>query len=503
MSPSLSRILDHPDLDLSLLTPADPARLGRAVSWAHSTDLADPTPFVDPGNIVLTTGRQFTARTTRAGYLGYARRLRDAGVVALGFGAAVLRQTPPLLLEACTETALPLFEVPYRIPFIAVTRHTARLIADDERARDTWALQAGRAVSLAALRPDPLPAVLTELARQIGGWAVLYDAAGHVLAAHPRAAPPSEDRTHVEAEVALLLQRGQRSSSPLRLDSGHATAQTLGRRTELRGVLVVGATEPLDHAAHTVVTGVVALTGLALEQSRTISRATAQLRAGAFRAFLAGDTALLRQVSALIGGTLPSEPVRIIELASTAADHERLIAALERVERSDDYRATFALHDGRLLVIAGDQSATGLAERLVGAGAVRAGISDPVTYTRAAGALRQSARALTQATLAHPVVAHAEVTAGNFTELLTGPEAMNLARTVLDPLRPHSEDLLSCLRVWLQHNGAYDPAARELGLHRHTLKARIRTIEQLTGRDLSSMAERATLWIALTNSGAD
>ncbi|KEP74951.1 hypothetical protein HR12_01830, partial [Microbacterium sp. SUBG005] len=76
-----------------------------------------------------------------------------------------------------------------------------------------------------------------------------------------------------------------------------------------------------------------------------------------------------------------------------------------------------------------------------------------------------------------------------------------LARSLLQPLAvlPASERkrLLASARVWLDANGAWDPAARSLGIHRHTLKARVAHLEQVLEIDLSSFAARAELWAAL------
>ena len=40
-------------------------------------------------------------------------------------------------------------------------------------------------------------------------------------------------------------------------------------------------------------------------------------------------------------------------------------------------------------------------------------------------------------------------------------------------------------------------AAAELHVHRHTLRYRVRKIEELTGRDLSNAGDRLELWLAL------
>ena len=64
MQPTVQTLLDRPELALSLLTPAPdlPAgALAAPIAWAHSSDLADPTPFLDAGHVLLTTGTQFEA----------------------------------------------------------------------------------------------------------------------------------------------------------------------------------------------------------------------------------------------------------------------------------------------------------------------------------------------------------------------------------------------------------------------------------------------------------
>ncbi len=68
----------------------------------------------------------------------------------------------------------------------------------------------------------------------------------------------------------------------------------------------------------------------------------------------------------------------------------------------------------------------------------------------------------------------------------------------LDALAANEREmLLDAVTVWLEHNGAWDPAARKLGVHRHTLRHRVSAVERLTGLDLSQFAGRAELWAVL------
>ena len=42
---------------------------------------------------------------------------------------------------------------------------------------------------------------------------------------------------------------------------------------------------------------------------------------------------------------------------------------------------------------------------------------------------------------------------------------------------------MTSLRAWLAHHGQWDPSAAALGVHRHTLRHRMRTVEELLGRE--------------------
>ena len=61
----------------------------------------------------------------------------------------------------------------------------------------------------------------------------------------------------------------------------------------------------------------------------------------------------------------------------------------------------------------------------------------------------------------------------------------------------YGDELLRSLEVFIEQNGQWERAARELFCHRHTLRYRIRRIEELTGRDLSSARDRIEFWLAL------
>jgi purine catabolism regulator len=103
---------------------------------------------------------------------------------------------------------------------------------------------------------------------------------------------------------------------------------------------------------------------------------------------------------------------------------------------------------------------------------------------------------------AAPVASYRDL--GSFQLLLSlqDDDALRLfCDSVLGPVESgggeYGDELLRSLEVFIEQNGQWERAARELYCHRHTLRYRIRRIEELTGRDLTSARDRIEFWLAL------
>jgi purine catabolism regulator len=74
-------------------------------------------------------------------------------------------------------------------------------------------------------------------------------------------------------------------------------------------------------------------------------------------------------------------------------------------------------------------------------------------------------------------------------------------RSVLGPVEQdegeYGDELLRSLDVFIENNGHWERAAQTLYCHRHTLRYRIKRVEQLTGRDFSHARDRIEFWLAL------
>ena len=504
MPPTLNVLLRSRTLKLRLVAPeAGSPALDRPVSWVHSSDLADPTPFLDAGQLLLTDGTQFPVDTAegQAGYDAYVRRLVGHGIAGLGFATQVIHGTlPPGLEEACRQHGLPLLEVPDRTPFIAIIRMVADFLAKEEHARSEWSLQAQRAISRAALRPDGLTSILGELERQLHSWVALYDAAGNYVRM-PRNRPvPSDISGEVAAKVRNALDLGTRSASYLDIGGQSVTLQTLGRKGSLRGALVLGAIEPLDPARTDIVNSVIGLASLALEQARTLDTARRHLRAGVFEQLLAGSTDVAVKTARQVWGQLPREPLLV-----TASRQENpapnLLEALELL--ADDYRGGvfYALRGELLVVLAGRPHHDKVMEVLQRHGAA-CGVSSETAMEGLPGALEEASRALRRAAeLGRPVVGFSELSESGMLGLLREEKAGPVARGLLQPLIAHDEaeqtELLLTVREWFANNCVWDKTARRLGVHRHTLRNRIDAAGRILGLNLDGMRDRLELFAAV------
>jgi PucR family transcriptional regulator, purine catabolism regulatory protein len=93
---------------------------------------------------------------------------------------------------------------------------------------------------------------------------------------------------------------------------------------------------------------------------------------------------------------------------------------------------------------------------------------------------------------------------GSFQLLLSlqDDEALRLfCDSILGPIEAseghYGGELMRSLEAFIEENGQWERAARRLYCHRHTLRYRIRRVEELTGRNLASARDRIEFWLAL------
>jgi hypothetical protein len=73
----------------------------------------------------------------------------------------------------------------------------------------------------------------------------------------------------------------------------------------------------------------------------------------------------------------------------------------------------------------------------------------------------------------------------------------SLLSPLLDYDADHGTELVRTLRVFLDCSGSWTKAAETMFVHVNSLRYRMRRVEELTGRDLGSLADQAALLLAL------
>lgn len=552
MPPTLASLVHHSALKLTVRAGED--RLDVPVRWAHVSELADPVPYMEGGELLLITALKLDAEDPVA-MRRYVKRLVGAGVVGLGFAVGVTyEETPKALVDAAREEGLPLLEVPRRTPFLAISKAVSAAIAADQYRAVTAGFAAQRELTRQALSDGP-EGLLAALAAEVDGWAALYDASGAVVAAAPdwagrRAArlTPDVERLRERTAPASCVVGGPSAEDRVELHS-------LGTGRRPRAALAVGTAAALGTAERYAVHSAVALLTLTTERSRSLHAAEQRVGAAVLRMLLAGEPDHARAVAGGLYGDLLDAPYRLIlaesasasaarahaggharvvtvppaglQLAAADTDGDPLEGLAETVESAAARagEAVLVVPEGqRLVVLAVDGGAAVAAcqEYAFAVQAARAGareqpaadedelvvgMSAPAGPIAAAAAYKQAEQALSVARRrGRSLVEHEELAAGSVLPLLGDDAVRAFAEGLLRALREHDAtgrgDLVASLRAWLSRHGQWDAAAADLGVHRHTLRYRMRRVEEILGRSLDDPDVRMELWLALKATAA-
>ena len=109
-------IAARPGLELEVRSGA--AGLDNRISWVHVSELSDPTPWLEGGELLITTGLG-VGELTRP-QRDYVRRLAEHGLAGLAFGVGFGWAEPPdALVREAERLDFPILVVPYAVPFIA------------------------------------------------------------------------------------------------------------------------------------------------------------------------------------------------------------------------------------------------------------------------------------------------------------------------------------------------------------------------------------------------
>jgi purine catabolism regulator len=494
------------------------------VRWVHISELPDPTPWLNGGELLLTTGIQLGSEERQREFV---RLLSGHHLAGLGFGTGFDHdRLPEALLDEAGKRDFPVFEVPYEMPFIALTEKAFTRLVNEQYEVLQRGIAIHKRLERLVLEERGLDEVVRALAATIGGAVWVLSARGDTIAAKLfRRQVPEAALEHVREEV-----RRRSGTAGTSSDEEHEFAPDhpeIAGRSLVLPVSIRGHGGPqawlaaardaggLGDFERLILQQAVTVVALELMRQRAM-RDTERRLAGdvlaealtgrlsetevamRLRPFGVGANAAVLVFSAQDGGAAATSAEGDLDRFLADAGVGALVASRERL-----LCAVVDARDGLDPVALAAQAREALQPEH---GELRAAASRPA----AVGSLRRSfheARcALEAAALANgsspPVASYRDLGAFQLLLSLQDDEALRLyCDSVLGPLEDASgeygDELIRSLEAYIEQNGQWEKAARELYCHRHTLRYRIRRVEQLTGRDLSSARDRIEFWLAL------
>jgi len=481
LSITVRELLETPHLGLYLV--AGQGGLDRAVTWAHVCELEDPVPWLEGGELVLTTGIAVPEPPDRQ--RAYIRRMAEGGVTALGVSQDLL--APPLseaMRDEANALRFPIVEVSIEVPFVAIARTVAAAVQGGAERRlltHVRIFDTLRAGTIEGLGTGELFRRLEDLS---GFRLYLATTSGRRLLDEVPVPPLELVQAHLPREP----------GKPPWIPGGFVISIFVGDRTV--GYLFAMERPDADPAGLTAAQHIATVTMLQLAEryrSREMIR-----REGA------------ETLAELLTGSLEPEAARK-RLSMAGFDPKRALVllamdsgvdAVHLLEGWTELGVPHLLIEQRELyaLVHDDPEALLVGETIDG---IRAGVSRPFHVGAGLAVARREALWALQRALVR------ELSLVRFPE--EGDDAMwlptdaavlrGLVERVLGPVLAHDEirgtELISTLRVWLDHDRQTERAAGKLNIHKHTLQYRLRRVKELSGRDITRVQDTVDLWLAL------
>jgi purine catabolism regulator len=460
--------------------------LDAPVRWAHVSELEDPLPFLEGGELILTGGLPLSNKASQQ--VEYLRRLHAGGVAGLmvSHGPHAPRLTRRMIDEA-DRLRFPLLELPTETPYIDVVKLVAAANEQDTHQRLMKHLQIFETLQAYQAAAVPLREFIRMLS-DVSGFD-LYAASPAGMSILPGISTPP-DGLAVPAEAA--------ANGSSAVPGGYSLPVIVTGRIAARLVaLRRGTDQPTGFAAAQHLTTVL---GVALRD--LYQRREAMRREGAevLSDLLNGGSGADVATKLVERGFEPMKDVVVTVVRS--GEDERFDKAEIHHRLCDRQLPSLLITRGDLLAVVPNTDEALAAIKDVDFD-VAVGVSTPFTPgANLTVPWRQARWSLERAVARRErVVRYAPTdTAGEWLPLdrglLTGV-VDDIVGPVVRYDSAHGSELIRSLRVLFRHDRRMKPAAEELGVHHHTLAYRMGTVERLTGRSLKDLQGLVDLWLSM------
>ncbi|BDV32239.1 PucR family transcriptional regulator [Microbacterium terricola] len=476
------------------------ARAPIELTGVHISELIDPTRYLEGGELLLTTGMPLLDPAVAVP--DYIERLvdRDVRVLVIGLGPNY-DEVPAALREACDAAGMPLLLVPVDQAFRTVTTKYWELVAAEGRAGLVQQIGLQTSVVRAAAGANGVDAVVKSVAQAMGSWAMAAPFEGPEVSIWPASA--AGVLPALRTELQRFAQRGSIGAATFPLHGFDVIAYPITEGSRPVGAFVVGTTRrPSKTDRQVMLTAAAALSLRAtLRNDAHGSERSIDSAAGAL--LLDGEVSAARALRAAVGARPMPPAVRVFvpaahvlpstsprAMAPPSPQAHAMVAELIRrgliAERCNPPLA--AWHAGRLVLLIDEAAGAGPSvdskhwtplESLSGA------LSDPVPLAEVPAVVRATVERARRAQ------AGAVLTASDAPGRSQGDVAA-------EALRMYSRaPLVEAVQGYIRHRGSWEAAARELGLHRNTVRNRVQIARDTLGIDLDDPDIASELWIAL------
>ena len=524
-------ILEIPDLNLRLLAGAKST--SNPVRWVHITEVPDPTKWLKGGELLLTTGYGYVGPEEQQ--VASLQRLIDHNISGLGFGTGFsFDKVPPALVKVAEEYGFPLFEVPYHVPFIAITEAVASKIVNEQYSLLQRSLAVHEKLTKIVLEEKGLEAILSTLSALVGCSAVLFDFHGVVLC-------EAAYRRHLGGELIADLwrqigdRRANRQNFALSVDgvgSGVQVYPVVASHRIGAFLAVVKDSGDFSEYDRIILHNVVTVTALELVKKKAVAETEKRLAGDFFDELIASDLyeeEIARRLAFF--GLDPQAPHLIVLVDVDGGDgegeganvvapdiKERLHWAVDEFMARRDVLFISASHADSVVILLQPGKLDTKAVLALAAELQESILQLLPEITASVGIgrphrqlidLRQSYYEASYAIKIRKLKGEPGVIAsfddlGSYGLLLGLQDTLSLEvfyDSVLGKLQEYDEqntsDLVKSLACFLEANGHWGDAAEKLYVHRHTLRYRMKRVEEITGRDLDQSQDRMEFWLAL------
>jgi len=496
------------------------------VRWVHISELPDPTPWLSGGELLLTTGIQLDSDERQREFV---RLLSGHHLAGLGFGTGFDHDgLPAALVDEANERTFPVFEVPYELPFIALTEKAFTRLVNEQYEVLQRGIAIHKRLERLVLEESGLDELVRALAAATGGAVYVLSGRGETISSKAfRRAVPDGAMEQVREEV---VRRSEALSSgsaramenaEFAPDHPEIAGRSLVLPVSLRGrgapqAWLVAARDAggLGDFERLILQQAVTVVALELMRQRAMRDTERRLAGDVLAEALTGRLSDEELATRLRPFGIGQSAAVLVFGAPDGAPAPQAEAELDRFLADSNVGALVATRE-RLLCAVVDAheslDAVALAGRardalLEDGGTLRAAASRPAPVGALRRTFHEARCALEAAALGNgalPAVAsYRDLGAFQLLLSLQDDDALRLyCDSVLGPLEDASgeygDELIRSLEAFIEQNGQWERAARELYCHRHTLRYRIRRVEQLTGRDLSNARDRIEFWLAL------